>query len=233
MSESAPLARIQPARWFRHALSIGDLASILETRVRALECAKDAGAAFCRTRLGQLRHIEGLLDAGSFNPATPWVERVETEHVHQYLRAAESWDRGDLALTPAPWRAVFAHVRQRNASPADAACAAAIAHLTYDLPLALARVGLTTFSGADTRAAYGRLTDEYAATAAEATPRVRALPLHARTARHVTGAWHRELRAQAWDDALLLNDADEHTRDIAFTRIELAALCEIRRVTQR
>ena len=36
MPDTAPVARIQPSRWFRHALSAGQLVELLETRLRAL-----------------------------------------------------------------------------------------------------------------------------------------------------------------------------------------------------
>jgi hypothetical protein len=38
------------------------------------------------------------------------------------------------------------------------------------------------------------------------------------------------LREQAWDDARALTTRDERERHVTFTRIELAALCEARRV---
>lgn len=232
MTEIASIARIQPSRWFKHALSAGQLVGLLEARLRALECARDARAVFCYARLAQLDHVHRLLESGAFGDAGAWVERLEIEHVHQYLSAADSWDGGDLALTPAPWRLIFARERQRHTGVGESLRTGAIAHLTYDLPVALARIGAS--AGAIERA-YGQLTGIYAATTDEASRA--AVVRYGRSSRFrfgrldkpITEAWQRELRDQAWDDAAALIDADESARRIALTRIELAAMCEIRR----
>jgi hypothetical protein len=133
-----------------------------------------------------------------------------------------------------PWQAIFAHERGHRSDPASALRTGTIAHLAYDLPLALARTGVTTADHIDTAAAYNRLSEIYAATTDEA---VGAVGMHLRRpylARHeapaITDAWQRELRAQAWDDAAELMRDDEHEREVAFRRIELAAMCEIRRL---
>jgi hypothetical protein len=235
VSESPPIAQIRPARWFKHALSIGELVAMLDARLRAFECAKDVRAAFCRARLAQLRHAAGLLDAGAFVASAAWVERLEIEHVHAYLRAADSWDRRDLSLTAAPWRLVFAREHQGHTNAAESLRAGTNAHLAYDLPLALARIGTTTVDRTDTAAAYEKLTRVYAQTTAGAVhetmnrygraPRLR----FGRRQDAISGVWQRELRAQAWDDAVALIDAADDAQQTAFTRIELAAVCEIKR----
>jgi uncharacterized protein DUF5995 len=239
MSEAAPIARIRPATWFRHALSLSELTGVLESRVQALTCAKDARAAFCQLQTAQLTHVTGLLDSGGFGPAGAWIERLELEHAHQYLRAADSWDHGDRgdaapALTAMPWRAIFAHERGHNAIVADSLRLGTIVHLSYDLPLALASIGVTTTNHVDTQTAYMRLTEIYAMTTDAAVRVVTALNRRSHMPRHerpaITGAWQHELRAQAWDDAIALSSRDEHEREVAFKRIELAAMCEIRRL---
>ena len=230
MPEIASITRIKPASWFRHALSIGDLADMLDTRARALECARDGRAPFARLRSAQLARIAGLLESGGFGAAGAWIERLELEHVHQYLRASDSWDRGDASLTAMPWRAIFAHERARDGAAPAALQTATIAHVAYDLPLALARIGTRTTDSIDTAEAYARLTSVYAMTTAEALHAVVAHSRSRRAAPTITGAWQHELRAQAWDDAVALIEGDERAREVAFTRIELAAMCEIRRL---
>lgn len=235
MADIASIARIQPSRWFRHALSAGQLVDLLEARLRTLECAKDARAVFCSVRLAQFRHVHGLLETDAFGAAGAWVERLEIEHVHQYLRAADSWDRGDLTLTAAPWRLIFAREHQGDTSAGESLRIGAIAHLAYDLPLALARTSSASLPGGEMERAYAQLTQIYVATTEDAVRG--AMTRYARPSRlrvgqrqsAITGAWQRELRAQAWDDAADLIDADEDGRHVAFTRIELAAMCEIRR----
>jgi hypothetical protein len=228
-----PISRIRPASWFRHALSLGELANLLESRVRALECAKDARASFCQLRTAQTGRVARLLESGGFSDAGAWIERLELEHTHQYLRAADSWDRGDGSLTAMPWRAIFAHERSR-ANVTDSLRLGAVAHLVYDLPLALARIGVETTEHVDTSAAYGQLTEVYAMTTDESVRAVTSPSLRAHSVRHeppaISAASQRELRAQAWDDALALNSSDEREREVAFKRIELAAMCEIRRL---
>jgi hypothetical protein len=230
----APITRIRPATWFRHALSIQGLAEMLDTRARALDCGRDGRAPFARLRAAQMGRIAGLLESGGFGSAGAWIERLELEQTHHYLRASDSWDRGEPSLTTMPWRAIFAHERARDGDAEAALQAGTIAHLAYDLPLALARVGKTTTDGVDTAAAYARLSGIYVMTCDET---VRAAMAGDRRAGHrgiagapITGAWHEELRSQAWDDAMSLIEGDEHAREVAFKRIELAAMCEIRRL---
>jgi len=232
MTNAAPIARIQPSRWFRHALSAGQLVDLLEARLRALECARDARAVFCSARLSQLRYVRALLESDAFGAGGAWVERLEIEHVHQYLRAGDSWDRGDMTLTAAPWRLIFARERQGDAGSGESLRIGTIAHLAYDLPLALARIGAASAANGAMERAYGQLTEIYAMTTAGAVREAAARYTRARFGRRqsaITGAWQRELREQAWDDATALIEADEDGRHIAFTRIGLAAMCEIRR----
>jgi hypothetical protein len=230
----APIARIKPASWFRHALSLSELLGLMATRVRALECARDGRAPFAQLRATQLGRVAGLLDSGGFGAAGAWIERLELEHAHQYLRALDSWDRGEHALVSVPWRAIFAHERNRRADAAEALRTGTIAHLAYDLPLSLARIGVETTDLIDTATAYLRLTEIYAMTTDEAVGAVGAHLRRPYLARHqspaITSAWQRELREQAWDDAAELTRGDEHAREVAFKRIELAAMCEIRRL---
>jgi uncharacterized protein DUF5995 len=228
------MARIQPAAWFRHALSLGELVETTESRARALECGRDGRAAFARLRAAQVGRVAGLLDAGGFGAAAAWIERLELEHGHRYLRAADGWDRGDLNQTPTPWRAIFEHERGHRPDAAASLRTGTIAYLMFDLPLALARVGVTTADGVDTATAYAQLTEMYAVTTDEAVCAVsvhlRRPYLGYRRQPTVTDAWQRELRGQAWDDAAELLGGDQHEREVALRRIELAAMCEIRRL---
>jgi hypothetical protein len=234
MPGKAPIARIAPAPWFRHAASLRELEHLLESRVRALECGRDARAGFARLRRAQIAPVSALLDARGFGAAGAWVERLELAHAQQYLRAADSWDRGQQALTPPPWRAVFAHDRSRGAGAVVRVSveASTIAHLVYDLPIAIARTGTAATHGVEPATAYEQLTQVYAATIDDAL-----LSAAGRGDRHqapaITAAWQRELRAQAWEDAVALDEGDERAREVAFRRIELAAMCEVRRLLAR
>jgi hypothetical protein len=224
-----PIARISPAPWFRHAARLRELEDLLASRVRALECGHDARAPFVHLRRTQIARTCELLEAGRFGVAGAWIERLELEHAHQYLRAADSWDRGQQALAAAPWRVVFSHERARGVTARASLQASTIAHLMYDLPLAIARTGTTASSGARLADAYERLTEAYTLMN-DAALRAATARAGRREAPAITAAWQRELRAQAWDDAVALDEGDDRARDVAFKRMELAALCEIRRL---
>lgn len=224
------IARIRPARWFRHALSARDLAATLETRAAALESARDGRAPFCRLRAKQAAMVRDLIEHGAFGAAAAWVERLEIQRTHGYLRALESWDRGDLALTPAPWRAVFALHRQRDIDVPLSLTLSAHVHEDYDLPLALTRVG--DAAGGDTLAAFATLGELHASAIdrfqrdllRRYVPGVRTvgtLPIAAATMR--------ERWSHAWLDAQEIAGTDDDARvNAAFARIETAALAAIR-----
>ena len=232
MHMQAPgIARIRPARWFRHALSARDLAATLETRSAAMDSARDGRAAFCRLRAKQAALARDLIEHGAFGAAAAWVERLEVQRTHGYLRALESWDRGDLALTPAPWRAVFALHRQREIEAPLSLALSAHVHEAYDLPMALARVGDAT--GGDTLAAFATLGELHAS----AIDRFQQDVLKRYAARSLSGgalpiasATMRERWGEAWLDAQeIAGTGDDARVNAAFARIETAALAAIRR----
>jgi hypothetical protein len=234
---SSHIARIPSARWFRHALSLNDMLVLLQSRARALECARDGRAPFVRLRLSQLRSVYDRLEAGAFGRGAAWVERLELEHVHQYLRSDDAWDRGEHGLTAAPWRAIFSHLRC-GADPAQVLRTAGVVHLIYDLPLAISRTGLGTLSESEAVLTFNDLTELYARPTSDSVRVIiRDTRADARTnhdepsglPRGLHGtSWQRALREQAWDDALALGSGGERERRVAFTRIELAAMCEVR-----
>jgi hypothetical protein len=227
MAEPTPITRISPATWFRHALSIDDLLRLMDGRARALECGRDDRAPFTRRRLADLHRVRDALDGGVFGAMSGWVERVEIEHVHQYLRSDDGWDRNERSTVAAPWQAVFAHARRGRGH--QMLEAASLVHLVYDLPLALARIGFGSSFG-KAALAFDALTAVHAGAQefAGETP----FPGISPAGRISTdrASWQRVLREQAWDDARALATRDERERQVTFTRIELAALCEARRV---
>jgi hypothetical protein len=227
MAEPTPFVRIRPAPWFVHALSFADLVRLLERRLRALECGRDARAAFVRVRLAQLREVHAAFEAWRFGTDAAWVERLEIEHVHAFLRADDAWGRGQVALTPEPWRAIFVQCG-RHGNDSAILAAATIAHLSYDLPLAIARAGGESRMGSAFEYVTSMYIESWAGAAALNAKRAPQRDAHV----YATADWQRELRGQAWDDAADLTDEDEHVRSVAFTRIELAAVCEVRRAMQ-
>ena len=122
-----------PARWFTHAADIAELVTVFERRVDALMAARDARAAFCGAYGRYLAGVREAIASGAVGEGAGWVERLELEHAHQYLRAMDAWDRGDACLTPAPWRLVFSIDRHQTPSVAEALRMGALVHLAYDL----------------------------------------------------------------------------------------------------
>lgn len=221
MPDPISIARIPPAKWLRPALSIAGLSRMVEGRSRALECARDGRAPFLNARLRQLELVHTALDGGKFGAASGWVERLELEHVQAYLGCDDAWDRREPTGAAAPWQGVFRGIGER--ATADAVFdAASIVHLMYDLPLALARVGFGVSFG-KTALAYDALTAIYADAPCPSVGRRLGEPVD-------LSRWQRVLREQAWDDARALSTRDERERKVTFTRIEVAALCEVRRI---
>jgi hypothetical protein len=110
----------------------------------------------------------------------------------------QRWDAGDRGSVSPLWRVVFAHAHT-SADAAAAANTAMISHLSYDLPLAIARRPLDTAAASAARAslAFGW------------QPPAEALV------------------ARAWHDADALVAADEATASRLLARIEADALKRI------
>jgi hypothetical protein len=125
------LVRIQPDRGPRSVESVAALAGLVGGRIGVLESARDGNVVFVR----------------ALHAATNVVRQSDGSRLHaihvaaagRYLAALDGWTRGQFGMTPEPWRALFAAVRQRALSPACVLEAATAIHLTYDWPLAIAR----------------------------------------------------------------------------------------------
>jgi hypothetical protein len=200
--------------------TLAELVDALDDRADAFFCAHDHRRGFAAEYSAHAELVEAMRRAGVFASAAGWLERLMLEQSHQYFRALEAWDVGDLALTPAPWRAVFARARYEEGITEDELSRlAALVHTAYDLPLALARCPFTGIDVSEARRAFDRIP---------------ALVVGARTSRRSL-PWRRRtltsdvsLRPQAWDDGLRLLDAAnaEELRD-AFTRLETRVLLRV------
>ncbi len=139
----------------------GGFAALLDeftTRRDRLDAGGDRRAAFCRAYALHLEGMRGLIDDAQPGGATDWVERVEIGAARQYVRALDAWDRGELHAVSAPWRAAFAHARVGDASVCEALRAGLQAHLSYDVPLAIARTGVDEHERAAIEAAFAQVT---------------------------------------------------------------------------
>jgi len=171
--------RIRPAVRAERAASSESLAPVFLEMARRMECAHDARAAYARAYAERLTRLAGRLSAEDAR-CREWLQSIVVEHAHRYLRALESWDSGDAALTPAPWRAVFALARRRAPKTIRPLCERV--HLSFDLPLAVARVALPEGDRTMWRKRYLGAT---------------------------RGLSHRRYFVRAWDGAMLLIEATD------------------------
>lgn len=168
-----------------------------------MECAHDARAAYVRlyaANIDRLRRNIDRIDAAQ----AAWIEQVMLAHAHRYLGAVASWDSGDSALLAEPWRAAFALARGTTDTRVVTELSAAV-HVSYELPLALARVPLPASERGHAREAY--LTA-------------------------VRGLAGGALLRRAWDDAMALVDASGDGRAFVFARIEGGVMRSIARRTR-
>jgi hypothetical protein len=220
------LPQIRPTRWFIHPRSQSELLAVLEARLRTLEFAHDARAIWCRALLLVAR------DDGA--PPDPWYRDVALEAAQHYLRAVDSWDRGELSLVPSPWRCIFARERHQPPAVDDALHAALGVHIAYDWPLAIARIGPPPNQSA-AREAFDTATASLSSIIAPirrdlrrryggraALLRLIEEPWSA----HISPAQIRSLRHRAWDDgyALLAAAHDDDALSAVFSRVEVRAL---------
>lgn len=203
MSALAPLTRIQPTRWYSPVSSIAGINSTLETRVRALECARDARAAFCRVYRDRIRRIDS--QEGDARPRSH--EQLEVDLAQTYLIALQRWDAREISSISAPWRAVFAHGRNEASDDAMAARIATVAQLALDLPLAIARLSFASASTTAVRHSF----DASWKMVAHAAP----------------------LLDEAWRTGEHLRTAGEAEAARAFARAETDALKHIALITHR
>jgi len=223
MASSAPdprIIRLRPRRPASRPAGLIELVDLLDDRAGALECAHDRRRGFAFTYARHVELVEAMRRAGVFDAAGPWLQRLLLEQAGQYLRALDTWDSGDLSLTPAPWRAIFARARYEDIPDGELAQLSAVVHTAYDLPLALARCPFDDIGASQARRAFDRIP---ALVIADGASPLRAFPWRRRPLSSDIG-----MRATAWDDGVRLLDADsgEALRD-AFTRLETRILLRV------
>ena len=130
---AAPIIRIRPARWYAHADGLVELGALVAARARALECAHDARAPFA---LAYKRYITAMweeVEDSRFGDATAWIARLTVEHANGWLRAMDSYDRGEYALVPGTWRGLFARQRHGRTVEDEAAVVLDVQYERVDL----------------------------------------------------------------------------------------------------
>ncbi|HEY8173617.1 MAG TPA: DUF5995 family protein, partial [Dehalococcoidia bacterium] len=140
MTRDETLVRISSARWYSPPGDFGQLVRLIETRTRALECARDGRAPYTRVCVATARMLLDQSHADA--PDGGWAMRVELQLAQAYLRAQDLWDRAQTGMLPGPWRAVFSILRQEPVEPYRAVHMSMLAHVAYELPLVLARSDL-------------------------------------------------------------------------------------------
>lgn len=191
--------RIQPTRWFASPDTLDAAGEALRERLRVLECARDGRAAFARAYAAHIPPVRRAVGAGGPDAAS--IERLALALVRRYLASLAGWDRGGMSSTPAVWRAAFAIARCDGIAHERVLAASVVAHLSFDAPLAFARLGVGT---GDRAACDALLRIEW--------PGVPSRVVH-------------EAGGRAWADAEALAEApDDTARSREFTRIEAGVL---------
>lgn len=220
------------------AIHSGDLAALERALATASEsAAAEDGGRFLVAYRRYVRHLREEVASGSLG-AEDWIEKLQTDLAHQYLRALRSWADGDLGTTPAPWRVVFAAQRQRLLGATGSLRACVCAHVGYDMPIALARVGPGLKQQLDVRAAaFARYGDHFVAVA----PAIASMAAVRGAGRFRLAAhsddrareWLAALWRNAWRDGLRLAESDQpDDRMPVFAGIERASLRELAALVQ-
>lgn len=221
------------------AIHSGDLGALERALAAASESAgiEDRGRFLAAYRM-YVRRLREEVASGSLG-AEDWIEQLQTDLAHQYLRALRSWTEGELGTTPAPWRMVFAAQRQRLMSGGGSLRASICAHIGYDMPIALARVGPGMRQQLDAREGAFERYGEHFAVAAPAIARAALAGDELRFDRPLAGgegvrAWLTSLWRGAWLNGLRLAESDQpDDRMPIFADIERAALRELAALVQQ
>jgi len=223
MATSAPdprIVRLRPKRSAPHPGTLSELVDALDDRASALHCGHDQRKAFAEDYARHAELVEAMRRAGVFGDAAAWVERLMLEQAGHYFRALDAWDCGDLSLTPAPWRAVYARARYEELPDEELSRLSAVVHTAYDMPLALARCPFDGIDMLRIRRAYDSLPAFVIAEAAAHGP---GLPWRKRP---ITSDI--SMRTRAWDDGMLLFEAaDAEALRGAFVRMETRVLLRV------
>jgi hypothetical protein len=169
---------------------------LLTARYSLLDAAGDRRAAYCRIYARYVAALRREIAAGAFGATVSWLADLELDTARRYLRAIDGWGCRDMWSVPAPWRAAFTLTADASG---DGIATALRAHLSYELPLAIARAGVARGAeGAFKRA--GRI---FAAAA----------PLYA----HESAVLH----AAAWREGAALAAAGDDQREAVYRRLQM------------
>jgi len=169
---------------------------LLTGRYSLLDAAGDRRAAYCRIYARYIAALRREVAAGTFGAAAPWLAGIELDAARRFLAAVDQWGCRNMWSVPAPWRAAFTLTADASG---DGIATSLRAHLSYELPLAIARAG--TVRGA--AAAFKRAGRIFAAAA----------PLHA----HDIAVLH----AAAWREGAALAAAGDDQREAVYRRLQM------------
>ncbi|WP_251341959.1 DUF5995 family protein [Haloplanus halophilus] len=125
-------------RPFRSVDGAYDRLADLESRLRA---AGDRRAVFLTVYTRMTDAVRGAIADGRFDDAA-WMRRYTVSFADYYRRAFRSFERGDHAAVPAPWRVAFGTALAGDALVAQDAFLGINAHINYDLALTLRDLGI-------------------------------------------------------------------------------------------
>ena len=178
-------------------VTLTEVLDLLSARYSLLDAAGDRRAAYCRIYARYTAGLRREIAAGGFGATASWLAGLELDTARRYVRAIDEWGCHNMWSIPAPWRAAFTLAADGSG---DGVSASLRAHLSYELPLAIARAG--TVRGADR--AFKRAGRIFGAAAA---------PLYM----HDVIALH----AAAWREGAALAAAGDDEREAVYRRLQM------------
>jgi hypothetical protein len=221
------------SRGLERISDLGELADVLSARRARLEAAVDARAPFCAVYATYAACFARANHAGAFGEGSGWLARLEIDAATQYLRALDAWDRRNLFAISSVWRCVFAATKYGTVTRAEGMRFSLIAHLSYDLPLAVARADDSSVQSAGAERAFTCASELLAANAAAMRELLEVIPPELRSLRRsavplLSAEWLALMRGRAWEDGQSLLAAAADRRAAEFARIERASLAAMR-----
>ncbi|MGH9723158.1 MAG: DUF5995 family protein [Bryobacteraceae bacterium] len=133
------------------------IADRIREAVIRFDAARDERAVFAFVYLLITRNLAGALRAGESGFDDPsWVARLTEAFAGRFFIGMDAIDRGDARAGTPPWADVHEAIRGGQSYVLEDLVFSMMAHISYDLPLAVLEVGLET-SGASHVADYHRM----------------------------------------------------------------------------
>jgi Family of unknown function (DUF5995) len=123
----------------------------MQARLDALAAACDHQSAFALMYLRVTQAVEQATRARPTPGDRAYLAHLDAVFAQLYFRAYDAWARGDRKAVPDAWQLAFAAAERRRVSAIGDLLLGMNAHISRDLPFAVAAVGLGAGSTAESR----------------------------------------------------------------------------------